>query len=164
MDPVTSLAPPWQGIAPAARRLEGSILDPAYLPAPPEGGDPVDVPSRAFLRGQQRVAAQQELINVLGPYYMNTNYFMKQGGGMFDALVFNGEKLTFSLWAPHRHLLVDIFPAAMPSADEMAARNAFAEANGLRYCVTPPGYVLSIDDLKEAVAQASGGTHVSRAN
>ena len=154
------VAPPWQGIAPAARRLEGSIVDPAYLPAPPEGGDPVDVPTRSFLRAKQRIDAQQEMIQVLGPYYVNVNFFPTMGGGLIDGLWFHGERLFFSLWAPCRKLLVDIFTTTMPSDEERAAREAFAEQHGLRYAFTPPGYVLSIDDLKQALATPGEAAHV----
>jgi len=102
----------------------------------------------------RKQAAGQELAQVLGaPLYVDTNFFPVIGGGQLCACVFKGQKLMFSLWAPHRRVLLDIFPALLPESAEMDAREAFAQAQQVRYFVTPPGYTLSIDDVREALAR-----------
>lgn len=134
--------------APAARWV-GSTLDPTYLSARSDGERPDDPPKRRLLA---RIQAQQDLIAVLGaPVLMNTNILV-HNGRILPRCRYQGTPLTFSVWAPHRRLLLDIFPDTLPSEGELQAREAFATQHGLRYAVTPPGYALSIDDLRAALA------------
>lgn len=143
-------------VQPAARGYVGpGALDPAYLPRGLGGRDPADFPSRVTRLLMQKHAAAQELVQVLGaPLYMDTNFFPVVGGGQLDTCTFKGRKMMFSLWAPHRRLLLDIFPATLPESAEMEAREAFAGAQRVRYLITPPGYTLSIDDLREALTRS----------
>jgi hypothetical protein len=63
------------------------------------------------------------------------------------------EELVWSFWAPLRSLLVDIFERELPSDLEMDCRENFARTHDLRYAVVPPGYILTLADLRELVAE-----------
>lgn len=142
-----------QGHQPVGR-WTGSVLDPAYLPSRMDAqGDPVDPPRTRLLA---RIAAQRALLDILGvPVYMNVTYLLAPHGRFLGEFRYGGNPVKWSVWAPHRALLLDIFPSTLPDDDELRAREGFAQEHGLRYLVTPPGYTLSLDDLRGALAGPS---------
>jgi len=58
-----------------------------------------------------------------------------------------GIPFVWSLWAPHRKLLIDNFSQGLPEPEELTARAAYAATHGLRYAIVEPGFTLTLDDL-----------------
>ncbi len=149
-------------LGPPMGRWIGSTLDPAYLSVRLDAqGDPVDPPRGRLMA---RIAAQQALLALLGvPVYMNVTYLLAPHGKFLGEFRYKGAPVKWSIWAPHRALLLDIFPRDLPPEEELQARDQFARERGLRYVVTPPGYTLSLEDLRtllEGAPQALEIAHV----
>jgi hypothetical protein len=94
---------------------------------------------------------QKIMREVLGtPFFRDTTVLPLVGGGKLGPVPGpDGQELRWSLWSPHRRLLVDIFPRSLPDDDEMDTRMSFVKEHGLRYGVVAPGYRLTTDALKE---------------
>lgn len=106
--------------------------------------------TRRDLARQARATQRRELQAILGTLVVNTTILSVIGGGFFGpARDDDGRALVWSIWAPHRGVLIDVFRRVMPSMDEMAARKRFAEKHDLRYAIVEPGRQLTAKSVKE---------------
>src|SRR5215471_12426534 len=96
---------------------------------------------------------RRELTAILGvPVYLDT-FALPLGTRMIEPFRWGESLRLWSLWAPHRRLLIDIFTRALPSDDELDAKDAFAREHGLDYYYIAPGHVLDFDTLRTLLAQ-----------
>lgn len=117
-----------------------------------QGIDQVDPVRHRLLA---RLGQQQALREILGTYIFDTNILIGAHGEWIGECWYGTKKLSFSLWAPHKRILADIFPKELPDEDELLARDAFAAAHRLRYLVVPPGHTFGIEELKEILQEAA---------
>ncbi len=110
-----------------------------------------DLSERAERLLEARRAERAAWTALLGlPLYLSTTVLPQIGGGQLGPLTTSdGRTLRWGLWAPHRRVLLDLFPRKLPSEDELEQRAAFASAHGLRYGVVPPGRQLTVRSIKE---------------
>jgi len=122
------------------------------LPTRYEDDTPVsDSPVHARLLS--KIRKERAMREVLGsPYFRFITVLPVVGGGALGPVFGpDGRVLVWSIWAPHRRALLDIFPSRAPSQDELDARAEFAQTHRLKYGVVQPGWQLTIDNLKEWV-------------
>jgi len=106
--------------------------------------------SRRDLRRQAQATSRRELQAVLGVLVVNTTILSVVGGGFIGpARDDDGRVLVWSIWAPHRRVLIDVFRRTTPPMAEMAARKRFAAAHELRYAIVEPGRQLTAKSVKE---------------
>jgi hypothetical protein len=119
----------------------------------PEDDDERMSPSVA--RRLALVARQRELTAALGTCVLGTTMLLRSDGpALGPAKGRDGRTFRWSIWAPAKRLLVDVFQRALPPAEELEDRRAFADAHGLLYAVVEPGQRLSLDRLREWMAAA----------
>lgn len=133
---------------PSAQWSRRGTGDQFYHPAVSPDGDRED-PVRGRLI--DRVISQRALRDILGICFFDTNILIGIGAEWIGPCWFNGKKLSFSIWAPQRRVLVDIFQRQTHPEDEMLARDAFARAHDIRYMIVPPGHSFGLEDLKQAL-------------
>jgi len=113
-----------------------------------------DEPEEMFTRVQQwRLQRRQQLLafqEVLGLMIGNTILLPHPSAPTLGPAVGrDGGLLRWSIWAPHRHVLIDIFRRKLPAPSELEDRAAFAQGHGLRYGIVEPGRRLSLVALTE---------------
>lgn len=108
--------------------------------------------SSSELRLINAVKRRREMLNALGIVYMGASILPLQGGGTIGPLKHpNGDVLRWSLWAPAKKVLIDIFTTSMPPDAELELRRKFADEHALIYGVVAPGERLSLDKIKESL-------------
>ncbi len=122
---------------------------------------------------EQRHAQRRELFALLGtPLYAKTTLlplpaataWWQQKDVLGPAYTRNGTVLKWGLWAPHKRVLIDLFPRGLPPTEECEDRARFATEHRLHYAVVKPGFHLTPDSLREWL-EKEGVTHViSRAD
>lgn len=91
---------------------------------------------------------RRALIDILGaPVYLDT-YVLNDGPETLPMFRWDGAPRLWSLWAPQRALLIDIFTRALPSDDELDAKDAYARAHGCDYYYIAPGHILDFEALR----------------
>jgi hypothetical protein len=132
-------------------RWVGSVLDPAYLPAKAHDEDKDD---RENLRMLARLKQQRAIHELLGaPVLFDTTTLIAPHGEWIGECKVGGRKVTWSMWAPHKRMLLDIFPKALPPREELEGKEAFCTSHNIRYLVVPPTHSLDLEDLREALAK-----------
>ena len=108
---------------------------------------------RALSMAEAHRQRKLEWERLLGaPVFMATTILPNTQGGSFGpAKNRAGRDLRWWLWAPHRRLLIDVFEAMLPPADELQVRAEFAQAHGLQYAIVQPGERLSLTRLREVI-------------
>lgn len=95
---------------------------------------------------------RQHLRRILGtPFFQSVTDLPLPGGGTLGPLYVDGRPVSWTLWAPHRRVLVDDFRRGVPPQGELDARAAFATTYGLRYGMIEPGRRLTLNALEEWV-------------
>jgi len=103
---------------------------------------------------RKRTLARHErhraLVAVLGvPIFFDTILLPLSGQpALGPARDLSGREIRWSVWAPQRKLLLDRFKALPPKGD-LEAREQFAKDHSLLYRFVPPGWRISLEDLKE---------------
>lgn len=116
----------------------------------PRADDEDDTLTRRDTRRLRIVSQRSELQKVLGALVVNTTMLPLADGTMIGpARDHDGRVLSWSMWAPHRAALIDVFRKRMPPQAELDARTAFAEENALRYAIVEPGKQLTAKSVKE---------------
>lgn len=106
--------------------------------------------SRRDVQRIARVGVRSDLQRVLGALVVNTTMLPRVNGTMLAAARdHDGRVLSWSVWAPHRAVLIDVFRKRMPPQSELDARTAFAERHALRYAIVEPGKQLTAKSVKE---------------
>ena len=96
-----------------------------------------------------RMRERMELQRVLGILVYGTVVLPLPGeGALGPARDHEGRVLMWSLWAPHRRVLIDVF-RRLPPQEELNARMAFTRAHDLRYATVEPGFELTAKSVKE---------------
>src|SRR5262245_52161434 len=135
--------------------------------SPPQGGwlgsmygprQPYDYLDEEASPGARRMIGHIEnrrvLIEILGaPIYLDTYTLPRSAGVVIEPFRWQEAARLWSLWAPHKDLVLDIFTRALPSSEELDAKDAFAREHGLDYYYIPPGHVLDFDALRALLAQ-----------
>lgn len=131
------------------RWVGSNVLDPSYLPPRPGGIDREDPIKPRLLK---TLKTQQDLHSLLGaPVLFDTTILVLPGGGWTGECYFEGKKVSWSIWAPHKRLVVDIFSKHLPPQEELKHKDAFCTQHSIRYLVVPPEHEFGLDDLKEAL-------------
>lgn len=132
-------------------RMSGLIQLPMSSPMLVDQGERDERPSYRELLMLRRLERRRELLNILGIVYLGASMLPKQGGGQpfGPVLMPNGDILRWSMWAPAKNILIDIFSTALPKSDELDRRHAFAAEHGLNYGIVTPGERLSLERLRE---------------
>lgn len=120
-----------------------------------EDGDHEAIDARSA-RALARVARQRELQEILGAPVFFDAVDLTGLKPRSERCVVEGQAVSWSVWAPHRKLLVDVFARVTPEA-EVEAKNGWAQARGLVYAVVPPGNALTMDDLRSLAARGAEG-------
>ncbi len=112
----------------------------------------------AFARVERMRAERREWDELLGqPVFRSTTFLPLVGGGALGPVADReGRVIKWGLWAPHRRLLVDLFPVTLPPDYELEDRARFAETNGLIYAVVQPGERLSVARVREVLTEDQG--------
>lgn len=101
------------------------------------------------------VAKRRALVDVLGaPVFLDVTDLPRAGGGGHGRLVHRGAVMVWSLWAPHRNLLLDVWSREMPPDDELRAREAWADERQIKYRYVPPDRGLELADLERLAGRA----------
>lgn len=132
-----------------AGRWVGSVLDPAYLPPRADGLDKEDPAKPRMLARLKQQRAMQEILGI--PVMFDTTILIAPHGEWIGECTFGKNKVRWSIWAPHRRTVVDIFPKTMPEPQELEARQAFCTQHRLRYLVVPPMHTFDLEDLRDAL-------------
>jgi len=96
----------------------------------------------------ERQAAVREIQALLGVVMKDTTVLIRPGSTSLTAYDRHGHQLTWSLWAPYKSVIVDIFRRSLPSNGELEDRHQFAQEHNLRYGIVEPGKRLTIDALR----------------
>lgn len=100
----------------------------------------------------------RELQAVLGVVHGQTILLPRIGqpplGPAYDR---DGHPLRWSLWAPHRALLIDVFARRLPRQAELEDRAAFAETHALKYAIVEPSQQLNMTQLAEWLDERPAG-------
>jgi hypothetical protein len=116
-------------------------------PRPDDDRD--DELTRRDVRRLALVTQRRDLQKVLGAIVVNTTMLLIIDGGVLGpARDQEGRELSWSVWAPHRGVLIDVF-RRMPIQAELDARKTFAHVNDLRYAIVEPGKKLTAKSVKE---------------
>lgn len=108
-----------------------------------------EMEDRRTSRLKARIENRRALIALLGaPVFLDTYALPLIGGATLEPFVYRHAPALWSLWAPHRRLLIDIFTAELPSSEELDAKDGFAREHGLDYFYIAPGHVLDFDELR----------------
>lgn len=110
----------------------------------------------------ERTEFLRELTRILGSMYHYTVGLLRPGLPPLVAYDRLGGALRWTLWAPTRSVLIDIYKRRMPPVEEMEDRSKFALEQGFRYGIVEPGKRLLLDDLREWVGEPvpeKGVTH-----
>lgn len=122
----------------------GSVRDPR--------SEPLDYLDEDATPGARRMIGhienQRALIEILGaPIYLDT-FDLPDGPETLPRFRWDGAPRLWSLWAPQRALLIDIFTRALPSEAELDAKDDYARAHGCDYFYIAPGHILDFDSLR----------------
>jgi hypothetical protein len=113
-------------------------------------GERDERPSYREIMMLRRLERRRELLNILGIVHLGASTLPKQGGGTYGPITMpNGDVLRWSMWAPAKNMLIDIFNKALPTPDELERRQAFADEHGMNYGIVAPGERLSLERLRE---------------
>lgn len=110
---------------------------------------PIDRWQRKMFARQQ---VQLELRNLLGIVFRDATTLMRPGQSTLRAYDRFGHTLRWSLWAPHKSLLIDVYRQTMPAAMELEDRDRFAQQHHLRYGLVEPGKRLTLEALRAWLA------------
>jgi hypothetical protein len=116
---------------------------------PNESGD---LHTTARHRTIARISREREMTSLIGMIVLNADVLTTPNAFIGPCKV-NGKIVSWSLWAPHKRLLVDVFKKELPTDDEIMAKSEFAEKHRLRYAIVPPGRTFGLDDLKQLLAK-----------
>lgn len=127
--------------------MTGLIPSAAWVrpPAPVED----ETPSRLDLRRVAVVDERLALQRVLGALFVNTTLLPEVEGKTIGPARYEGQALRWSIWAPHRRVLIDNFTRQTPPKAEVEARIAFAGTHDIRYAVVERGRRLTAQSVKE---------------
>lgn len=117
------------------------------------GGD--DKPNRFLTRMISAITRNKDMTNLLGTVMVNTDVLLAPNNEWIGQCRVNGKTVKWSLWAPHKRMLIDIFPRALPPDAEILEKDAFARSHGIRYLLVPPGRVFGLEDLKTVLQEAA---------
>ncbi len=129
-------------MSPSAGRAGGSL------------GEAGERLSRAVAVVMARREAAKQLCALLGGSVYEHTFVLPRIGApqIGPAKDRYGRDLRWSLWAPRRGVLIDIFRRAKPPLEELQDREAFALAHGLMWLVVAPGERLSLERVAELLA------------
>lgn len=96
----------------------------------------------------ERKAAIREIQSLLGCVIKDTTILTRPGQAPLAAYDRHGHQLMWSLWAPAKSVVIDIFKRAIPPNGELEDRLKFAKEHNLRYGIVEPGKKLTIDTLR----------------
>ncbi len=132
--------------------MTGLIVRPeaGWIASPRADDEREEQPSRHELARFALARERSELQRVLGVLFVNTTLLPTVNGGFLGpAKDHEGRVLRWSVWAPHRRVLIDAFPRGLPAQQELDARRVFADANDLRYAIVERGKKLTAKSVKE---------------
>jgi len=121
-------------------------------------GEEREPAGRARIRA--RLRSERALMEILGaPVYKDTTILIAKHGEWIGECVVDRAKQTWSLWAPHRRLAVDIFPKDkdVPALHILEAKKNFADEHKFKYVIVPPGHGFSFDDVNELIGEEHNG-------
>lgn len=118
-----------------------------------------DRPTQKDLIRIKRSEYRKELISILGMVMTNCTVLQQLNDKplLGPAQDRHGRVLRWSMWSPHRRLLIDVFHGKLPPPEELEDRQAFATAHDLKYGLVAPGERLELDLLKEWINGHSAG-------
>lgn len=110
--------------------------------------------SRAVATVMARQEAAKQLRDLLGGSVYEYTFVLPRIGApqLGPAKDRYGRDLRWSLWAPRRGVLIDIFRRVKPPLEELQDREAFAAEHGLLWLVVAPGERLSLERVAELIA------------
>jgi len=127
----------------------------SVLPAPKAGwargplrerdDEPLD---RWTVRQIERHRIMREMQTLLGTVMRDTTVLTRPGLPHVIAYDRSGKPLRWSLWAPHKLLLIDVYRVQLPPVAELEDRDKFAQAENFRYGLVEPGKRLTLEALR----------------
>ena len=120
---------------------------------------PDEIAHGAVARLLKRRDDARRLIDLFGhPTYMYTTTLPQVDGQPTLGPLYgeDGQELRWTLWAPHRRALIDVFRRGLPSRFDMELRANFATRHSIRYAAVQPGWVVTFDDIRLWLEKTNG--------
>jgi hypothetical protein len=90
----------------------------------------------------------REMTALLGTVMRETTILTRPGLPHIVAYDRRGAPLRWSLWSPHKLLLIDVYRVQLPPVPELEDRDKFAREHNFRYGLVEPGKRLTIESLR----------------